>query len=333
MEPTIKDIAELSGYSTATVSRVLNNPDKVAESTKDDVLRVIEEKNYEPNQLARNFSQNVSNNIALFVYDLMNPFFTRLSKEINEIALENGYTLMICDTENKKDRELDYINYISKSKFAGLILTEGILKEPFERMKGTFSIVSTDRVIGSSKKAPVITSDNRSGARRATEYLVNLGHERIGFISGPEGISTARDRKRGYLDIVEKYDLPVDKDYIYTGNFRRKSGIKGLEYFLSMGKTPTAVFCGNDLMARGLLSRAFSLNIEIPDDLSVIGFDGVSDDLYFELTTIKQSIETLAKETMGSLFREIDGKEVEGIKKIPVELQVGETCQKNKNAV
>lgn len=328
MDPTIEDIAEISGYSTATVSRVFNDPQKVSDSTREDILEVIEEVNYEPSQLARNFSQSTSNNIALFVFDLMNPFFTKLAKEINEIALQNDYTLMICDTENKKEREIEYLNHVSRSKFAGLVLTEGVFQEPLGKFSQSCPIVSTDRVIQSERDAPIITSKNRAGARKATEYLVNLGHEKIGFISGPEGISTARDRKSGYLDIVEKYDLPVDESFIFTGNFRRESGIKGLEYFLSLEETPTAIFCSNDLMAEGLLSRAFSLNLDIPEDLSVIGFDGISDNLYFELTTIEQSIPKLAKEAMDSLFKEIEGEEGKRTKKIPVELKVGETCQK-----
>ncbi len=188
--------------------------------------------------------------------------------------------------------------------------------------------MSTDRVIQSERDAPIITSENRSGAKKATEYLVNLGHEKIGFISGPDGISTARDRKSGYLDIVEKYDLPVDERYIFAGDFRKQSGIDGLEYFISLEETPTAIFCSNDLMAEGLLSRAFSLNLSIPEDLSVMGFDGVSDNLYFDLTTIEQSTQELAEEAMDSLFKEINGERGKKTKKIPVELKVGETCQK-----
>lgn len=328
MEPTIKDIARWSGYSTATVSRVLNNPEKVADETKRKIISVIEEHDYKPNQLARNFSHNISNNIALFVYDLMNPFFTRLAKEINTRALENGYTLMICDTENKKQREMEYINYLSRSKFAGLILTEGVHREPISKLNNRCSIVSTDRVVEVDGNVPVITSENRQGARKAAEYLVNLGHEKIGFISGPEGISTAEDRKDGFMDIVEKYGLPISEEYVSRGDFRKESGIEGLEHFLSLEETPTAIFCSNDLMATGVLSRAISLNIDIPEDLSVIGFDGISSDIYFDLTTVEQSIEKLAEEAMVSLMKLIEGEEVSKVKKIPVELRIGETCQK-----
>lgn len=329
MDPTIKDIAEWSGFSTATVSRVLNDPEKVAEDTKNKILEVIEEHDYQPNQLAQNFSQNVSNNIALFVFDLMNPFFTRLAKEINSIALEKGYTLMICDTEDKREREREYINYISRSKFAGLILTEGsFYRDQVQSLSEDCAMVSMDRVVETDREVPVITSKNREGARKAIEYLVNLGHEKIGFISGPKGISTARDRKTGYLDIVNKYDLPVDEDYIYEGDFRKQSGIEGLEYFLSLEKTPTAIFCSNDIMANGVLSRAFSLNIDIPEDLSVIGFDGVANNDYYELTTMSQDIQRLAQQTVKGLLNEINGEVVEQVKKIPVELKSGETCQK-----
>ena len=329
MTITIKEIAEISGVSTATVSRVINSPDKVSDKTKKNVLEVINKYDYKPNQLAKNFSSNRTNNIALFIYDIVNPFFTELIKELNTLSFDRGYSLIICDSENKKERELEYIDYINRNKFAGVILTEGISDDPAEELKDSYPIVSIDREIERCANYSLITSANLVGAKKAMEYLVTLNHQKIGFIAGKEGMKTANDRKKGYLEIVEKYELPVDKSYIYEGDFSRESGVKALEYFLSLEESPTAIFSSNDLMAEGLLARAFSLNIDIPQDLSVVGFDGTSPDINYELTTVKQSIRKIAEKSIEELSNRIKGTvEEKNVFKIPVELVVGETCQK-----
>ncbi|AZO93688.1 LacI family DNA-binding transcriptional regulator [Halocella sp. SP3-1] len=331
MGMTIRDIAEMCDVSTATVSRVLNSPDQVAEKTREKVLQVIKEENYIPNQIAKNLNSNITNNIALFIFDIMNPFFTKLIKEANRIAFDWNYSLIICDTENEKERELKYLNYINKSKFAGLILTEGISGEILEKLDPSYPVVCIDRYINSNsnRNYPIITSENREGARKAVEYLVTLNHKKIAHVSGTPGVKTADERKQGYLDIVEKYELPVDERYIYTGDFRTESGIKALEYFLSLEEMPTAIFCANDLMAKGLLGRSMSLNINVPGDLSIIGFDGILNNSYYKLTTVKQSIAQMAAVAMKELINLIEKKTVSPKeRKIPGKLIVGDTCQK-----
>jgi len=265
----------------------------------------------------------------------MNPFYTKMIKELNKLAFDRNYSLIICDTENCKERELRYIDYVNQSKFAGLILTEGISSGIASQVGRDYPVICIDRKISCDKKFSVITSANREGARKLVEYLVKLNHERIAFVGGPKGVKTADERKKGYLDIVKKYDLPVTDEYIFDGDFRFESGENAFEYFLSLEKMPTAIFCANDLMAEGFLSRASFFNFSVPEDFSLVGFDGVKN---HRLTTIKQSVEEICKCATNQLFSMIEEKEYKQEKedvieiKIPGKLIIGNTCGKNTEA-
>ncbi|MGM0438752.1 MAG: LacI family DNA-binding transcriptional regulator [Bacillota bacterium] len=332
MALTISDIAELSKVSTATVSRVINSPEKVSESTRKKVMKVIEKYNYQPSGLAKSFRTKKSKTLALFIYDIDNPFYARLIKELNKMAFDKDYTLIICDTENNRDRELEYINYINQNKIEGLIMTEGISTDHFNKLDNNMYLVCIDRDIDCEIPCLRVTTNNRESVAKAVEYLVNLNHRKIGLVTGPKDVKTSIERKNGYLDIVKKYNLPVDDTYIYEGDFKRESGSKALDYFLSLSDVPSAIFCSNDLMAEGLLSRAISLNIDIPNDLSIIGFDGVSKSLYKSLTTIKQDIEGIAETSIDGLVAMIEGGEKENtIKEISGEFLIGETCKRLKS--
>ncbi|HLV09842.1 MAG TPA: LacI family DNA-binding transcriptional regulator [Halanaerobiales bacterium] len=330
MSITIKEIANICQVSTATVSRVINTPDKVSEKTRSKVKKVVEEYNYIPNQIAKNFSSNISNSIALFVFDIMNPFFTELIKRLNKYAFDENYSLLICDTANSRERELKYIDYINMSKIAGLILTEGVSADTINKIDESCPVVCIDRYVDCCKDYLLVTSANREGANTAVEYLVNLNHRKIAFLGGPEGVKTADERKKGYLDIVKKHDLPIDERYILTGDFKRESGIEALEYFLSLDESPTAVFCANDLMAEGILSRALSLNLNIPEDLSLIGFDGVSNNYFKRMTTVRQLLDEITGVVMSELFKMFQNDNYYNDEeiKIPTRLFIGDTCQK-----
>lgn len=330
MSMTIREIAKICQVSTATVSRVINSPEKVSYHTREKVKKIITKYHYTPNQIAKNLSLNISNSIALFVFDIMNPFFTGLIKELNKLAFDQNYSLIICDTENSRERELKYIDYINMSKMAGIILTEGVSANTINKVDRTCPVVTLDRYVKSNRDYLLVTSTNREGASGAVEYLIGLNHQKIAFIGGPEGTKTANERKKGYFDALKRHRLPVDKKYIFTGNFKKESGIKALRYFLSLDEMPTAIFCANDLMAEGVLSESLLLNLDIPGDLSVIGFDGASTNCFKKLTTVKQSLKEIGKVIMSELFKMIQDSTYRNNKEIRVSTQlvIGKTCQK-----
>ncbi len=332
MSMTIREIANICDVSTATVSRVINSPEQVSQITREKVKKVIEKYHYTPNQIAKNFSLNKSNNIAFFVFDIMNPFFTGLIKEMNKLAFDQNYSLIICDTDNSRERELKYIDYINMSKIAGLIMTEGVSANTINKIDSSCPVVCIDRYAKCNRDYLLVTSANREGANKAVEYLISLKHKKIAFIGGPKGIKTADERKKGYLDAVEKYSLPIDEKYIFSGNFKKDSGMKAIEYFLTLDEIPTAIFCANDLMAEGVLSRSLSLNLNIPEDLSVIGFDGTLNNYFKKLTTVKQLLEKISKVVMSELMKMIDNPDYRTNQeiRIPTQLIIGETCQELK---
>lgn len=328
---TIKEIARMSGVSTATVSRVLNQPERVSPKVRERVQKIIEAYDFVPNQLAKNFSSNVSNCIALFIYDITNPFFTRLTEELNSVAFDNNYSLIICDTRNSEERELQYLRFLQSIKVSGLIVTEGASEETVARISDSMlPMVLVDRSPGQKTRFPLITSDNRGGARKATEHLIQLGHTKIAFVSGPEKVRTSLERKLGYLDALKEHDLPLVDEYVFFGDFKVTGGIRALEYFLALQDPPTAIFCANDLMAQGVLLRAYSLNLSVPSDFSLIGFDGVlSETLYPRLTTVRQEIPALAGAAMRAMLQLINGDTPsEDTIVIPTRLLVGQTCRK-----
>jgi len=326
---TIRDVARMCDVSTATVSRVVNNPEKVSPELRKRVQRAIEDSGFIPNQIAKQLSSKTSSSIAIFVYDITNPFFTRLIEELNRLAFDLGYSLLICDTENNKERELRYVEYVQSIQVAGLILTEGSFEGAITEVSDHVPIVAVDRARRPNDSYPLITSDNMDGAHKMVEYLINLNHRKIGFVGGPADMKTAADRKRGYLHAMKKHDLEVPDGYLFLGDFRSDSGVKAIEHYLSLEDPPTAIFCANDLMAQGVLARALSLGLAIPDDLSVAGFDGVLDTVFYRrLTTVRQSIEGLAKTTMEQMLNLIEKRPYKEESVIGVDLIPGETCKK-----
>lgn len=320
----IRDVARIAGVSTATVSRVINSPDSTSEAVRKRVIAVIQEYNYVPNQMAKNLFSKTSNSIAIFVYDMENPFFTSLVKKLNKIAFKNKYTLLICDTENNIDKEREYLNYCKSIRTSGIILTEGVNYDLYSSSDSQQTIACLDRSVDT--KFSTVRSDNVKGIRMLIDYLYNLNHRRIAFAGAMDELQTATERKNSYIKSLGSHDIYINEDYIFTGHFNYETGVKALNYFWSLNEKPTAIVCANDQIAKGLIMEAYKLNISVPDDLSVVGFDGiVSPYFYPRITTVKQDIKKIAK----SLFEAITLKPSNPVHDIiDVSIVIGESCKK-----
>lgn len=294
----IRDIARLANVSTATVSRVINHPEQTSPQIRARVQAVIDQQHYVPNQTAKNLFARHSDSIALFVSDMSNPFFISLLQELNQLAFANKHTLLICNTSNDAQKEQDYLDYCAAIRTKGIIITEG-----HDFVSGAnnlhIPLVMLDRSgmdIWSS-----VQSDNYDSIFRAVNYLYNLNHRRIAFASprveSSGGFLSLYHRWNGYRNAMESYGL-FRPEYAYTqaDALDVTAGINALNYFLSLPEPPTAIMCANDMVAHGILLRAQELNIEIPQQLSVIGFDGISSPFFIkELTTIRQNIPAIAE--------------------------------------
>lgn len=294
----IREIAKLAGVSTATVSRVINTPDKTSPRIREKVEGIIKEYNYIPNQTIKNIFAKTSNSIAIFIYDMDNPFFITLIKELNKICLDNKYTLLILDTANQPDRETRYLEYCISNRCAGIILTEGLNYDLFEPYKSQIPIVSMDR--RTKGLYSTVRSNNREMILKVVDYLYNLNHRRIGFIGSEKTYDSIESRLRGYKEALLSKNLPLLKEYIFQSDrpgLDFESGQDALGHFMSLPNPPTAIICSCDLVALGVINEAVIKNIRIPDTFSIVGFDGVLNKIHYpEITTVKQNIPDLAKE-------------------------------------
>ncbi len=319
----------MCGTSPATVSRVLNNPDIVAEPLRKKIQAKMEELDYHPNPFASRLSSRSGWGLALFVFDILNPFFALIVRKISHLAMERGIPLTVCDTENNIEKESIYLDYLLNNKIGGIIFSEGISGGTIEKaIQGTETVL-IDRHLGEGMVSEV-TSDNYLGGCQAVEYLIQLQHQRIAFISGPENWASAEDRLRGYQDTLEKNGIFFDPALVFHGDLCFESGYSALEYFQTLPEWPTAIFSANDQMAFGVLSRAKTLGLSIPGDISLVGFDDIENySLHItRLTAIQQDIDALCEKSFEILMAKIEDSSLAADKRIviPTKLKIGETC-------
>jgi LacI family transcriptional regulator, repressor for deo operon, udp, cdd, tsx, nupC, and nupG len=307
----IRDIAKLANVSTATVSRVINKPEATSEDVRKRVEKIIKEYNYIPNQNIKNvFSKNY-NLIAIFIYDIQNPFYTLLIRYMNQLCIEHKYTLLICDTENIPSREKEYLDYCLASRCSGIVLTEGVNYSLFSDQALLPPIVTLDRQI--DHVFPCVTSNNFDATKNVVDYLYNLNHRRIGFIGCSKPYMSVQRRKEGYIEGLREKDIAVDSKYIYEQEpgLDLKNGKNALHYFLTLPDPPSAIVCSNDIIALGVINEAHLLNLSIPSDISLVGFDDVIETFHYpRITTIRQDITKIVQALFDQITTSSPGNKV-----------------------
>jgi LacI family transcriptional regulator, repressor for deo operon, udp, cdd, tsx, nupC, and nupG len=309
----IKDVAKKANVSTATVSRVLSKPETVKEETAKKVLEAIKELNYQPNLLARQLRRLETKTILVVVPDITNPFFSKVLRGIESVAVANGYQVLLGDAGNDVERENGYLNILRQKKADGMVLLTARMESKIvEEMALEYPVVLACEYIEGST-IPTVSIDNVSGARKATEHLINLGHKRIGFISGPLSGVLGQDRLKGFYQAMAQYNLTVEPILVQEGDFSYESGFNMMMKFLALNHPPTAVFAANDEMAFGAIKAAKSKGVSVPDDISVMGFDDIKFSSVFEptLTTIAQPAFEIGTKAMELLIRLMNREEIE----------------------
>lgn len=301
----IVDVAKKAKVSTATVSRVLSKPGTVTEETTEKVLKAIKELNYQPNALARQLRRLETKTVLVVVPDITNTFFSKVLRGIESVAVTNGYQVLLGDAGNDIERENGYLNILRQKKADGIILLTARMKsKSVEEMAFEYPVVLACEYIEGST-IPTVSIDNISGARKGTEHLINLGHKRIGFISGPQDSVLGQDRLKGYCQAMKRYNLTVEPILIQEGDFSYESGFKIMMKFLALNDPLTAVFAANDEMAFGAINAIKSKGLSVPHNISVIGFDDIKFSSIFEpaLTTIAQPAFEIGTKAMELLIR------------------------------
>ncbi len=290
---TIRDVAKKAGVSVSTVSHVVNETRFVSEETSTRVLAAMEELKYQPNRLARSLRRKDkrTHTIGLLIPDSTNPFFAEVLRGVEDASFDAGYNVILCNSDDNPDKELNYIDVLLSKQVDGIVLVSaGAHEESLEllsRRQGTAVVV--DREFDGSDLDSVVV-DNERGGYDATRYLIDLGHRRIGCITGPSLLTPSAGRIQGYRRALAEAQIPLDKTLIVPGDFRPQSGYASAKKLLKLIPPPTAIFACNDMMAIGALGAINQDGLKVPADLSLIGFDDITLASYSipPLTTIAQ---------------------------------------------
>ena len=328
---SIKDVARLAGVSIATVSRAVNEPDRVRSETRQRVQDAIRQTGYSPNSLARNFRRGRTQVIMVVLPSVGDPFFTDVMRGVRAVAAREGYSLLINETQFNT-LTADEIGAMVVSRQAdGIILLASL--SPFgTRVLSAESRRALPMVIGCETIAPELSEipgvhiDNVAAAREATAYLQDLGHRRIAFMYGEHETLLTADREAGYRQAMEAAGLPVNSDWIVEGQLSIEGAIAATSRLLYLPKRPTAIFCANDEMAMGCVHALKAAGLAVPRDISVVGFD---DTRYARitdppLTTVRQPTRLIGERVMERLLQEIDSERTAetGTETLPHELVI-----------
>ncbi|MFD1067167.1 LacI family DNA-binding transcriptional regulator [Oceanobacillus locisalsi] len=306
---TIREVAKLAGVSVATVSRVMNKNGYINEKTKDKVEAAIQELDYRPNDVARTLFKGTSNMIALFVPDIMNPFFPELARAVEDTANKSGYTFILCNTDNNREKEMKYLHTLLQKTIGGVVMVSSSI--PLETLhKVDVPMVALDREIADMIS---VTVNNRAGAVEAVRYLQKTGCRRIAHISGPADTTSAAERKKGYLDVMQQEDGFCEKDYIAPGEYTFDGAYHAAKEIIQKHPEIDGVFAANDLMGVGVLKAAEALHLRVPEDLAVIGFDGIEIGKITTpaLTTIGQPIYEMGKRAVEIIIDQMENDQKE----------------------
>lgn len=307
---TIKDVAKEAGVAISTVSNVLNNVNNVSEETKQKVNEAVKKLKYVPNINAKLLKSNKKNTIGLFLPSIQGDFYRVLMQAIHMQCKHNEYLLNIYISNENTSEEI-YSMILSSGVEGAIILNERLDDEYVERLVGTkFPMVFIDRELAGDYMSSVLV-DNVNGATLAMEYLIKQGHRRIGYIHGIYNTDNER-RYQGYLDVMNKYELPLDEDIILRGYFEGAVAYSEMRILLLKGiKLPDAIFCANDEMAMGCIRALVEAGINVPEQVSVVGFDDIEMAAFHQpsLTTIHSPVTELGTICTNELFRLIKAKD------------------------
>jgi LacI family transcriptional regulator len=316
---TIYQVSDLAGVSLATVSRVMNNNAKVSDKTKQKVLDAMKELGYKPNATARSLASSRSDSVGLLVSELHGPFFGQMMGGTESELRDAGKHVIITTGHCDEKKEIDGIEFLLSRNCDALILHVDAVSDEYliGLSKGKVPIVLINRFV-KEMADHCITLDNALGGYLITKSLLEKGHRNIAYISGPNWKYDSRQRIKGHQKALQEFGVPYDEHLMYEGDFTQSSGCEAVTELLASGLPFTALVCGNDEMASGVLATVRQKGLNIPKDLSVVGFDNIiyASLLYPTLTTIDYPIKQ-----MGHMAAKLILKEVYKLKKLEIRHQ------------
>ncbi|MGY3778039.1 LacI family DNA-binding transcriptional regulator [Isobaculum melis] len=326
---SIKEIAELSGVSVATVSRVINNNGRFSEETRKKVLQVIKDTHYETNNIAKSLRMKKSNTIGILVPDISNSFFANVVQEIESILFKKGYSTIICNTDRNEEKEEAYLRMLEGKMIDGLIVISGVKEFGSTAINKKTPLICIDRKPKDTKSTILIESDHYQGGFLATEELISKGCHNIAIIIHRDFLSSSKERLLGYQNALKKYQIPFKEENVIHVTVEEKmsrteAAKAALLQKISEGYQFDGVFALNDRLAIGAIHAILDLGKKVPEDIKVVGFDNdpISKYCYPCLTTIRQDNMLIAEQACENLLALIDGtrKDMKKHQVIPVTL-------------
>lgn len=324
---TIQDVAKTAGVSVSTVSRVLNGKVDVAADTQENILKVITELGYTSNLAARSMRSRRKNLLGLVVPDIGFPYSIEVMKGINRAIVESTFDLLVYTTGDIHKtgtplHEQHYVSLLNNSLTDGVIIVASAAAEFITDAP----IIAVDpHVI--NPRYPSVQGTNYQGAVEAMEYLLGLGHNRIGFICGRPEIGSAERRLKGYRDALTQAGIEIDEELVMPGDFTTKAGHASALQLLKLNHPPTAIFAANDMSAIGVYQAAEEMGLRIPEDLSVVGFDNITEAKYLGLTTVDQLLSEMGYIATQMLIKMVNKEALDvQVHKVPTRLVKRTSC-------
>ena len=307
----IRDIAKISGVGVSTVSRVLNNHPDVKESTRENVLRVIKESNYVPNNSARILKKNTTKNIGVLVKGVFNPFFSELINVIGSKINEEKYTMILQQNDYVLEQEVEnIISFVKEKRLQGIICLGGnfidLDEDSFKNIDVPVILTSVNTVSPSGRdKYSTVGINNLQSAYDATDYLIKKGHKNIALMIGEENdFCVSWWRYKGYIKALKDNNIEPNDENLIIGDYDSNIAYKVTLDFLKKRKDITAIFAISDIMAMGVAKAVIDSGLIVGKDISIVGFDGMNISRYYNpgITTIKQPMEEMAIKSVEILF-------------------------------
>lgn len=314
----IRDVARAVGVSAATVSRVLNKPESVSEKTKKKVLSAISELGYTPNNLASNLRRLKTNNILVMMPDVISYCNYGVVRGMERLAYANNYNILLGDTQHQAVIEKSYANMAKSKQIDGMILLCSTL--PFNLKPNLAVSAQLPPLVNASEDVkiagiPRVGIDNQQAAIDAVNYLISLGHKKIAVITGNSFSPSSIDRLSGYYMALQSAGISVNENWVESGSYSQQEAENACIKLMGLKDAPTALFCFSDEMAISSMSTLLRLGLSIPRDISVMGFDNISQSNYCypALTTISQPMEEIGNTCMELLLPQLSGEEMNGV--------------------
>lgn len=303
----IREVANAAGVSVATVSRALATPEKVSATSLKKVKDAIASVGYRPNMLARNFRAARSYAIVVLVPDITNPYFSQVIRAIEDTAQQKGYAVLLGDTGESSSREQEYVNRVETR------LADGVIQLRPQSMSSRVQNIPWVNACGCvGTPTPSIRVDNVAATKMVVDHLLALGHKRIGVISGLKDNPHTIDRLEGYKQSLRQAGIDFQNTLVAEGDFTLWSGQNAAKHFVNLQNRPTAICCMNDEMAIGAIQTLKAHHLNVPDDISITGFDDINYAKYWDpgLTTIAQPADEIGRIATETLLRIIEGEDL-----------------------